>query len=312
MYVNPGYLALVEEDFELECQEVSSATYNPTNNVALIGGFLINKNNFSPINIYLKFDIYKDDSDIILDYNGLKGNVGRLEMDSNGIKFSYTYGMMGSNWQEYQIPKSVLKDNDINHFFLHIDRGVLEEDESSDDWRYWINGSLELIINDYSISESLKKTFNNNLPNISGNFSFYSESPISNFIISNETIDKEEQVINLPISATDTDMTNNNGIYTANIEDQYILQTIDAASLITKFGAKSEVKKILVVGAPAYKVSGELSTITSIEKTNEHILEYDSETLLISSNSIVQFEHTMNATLIKDLAGKAYGFKVGV
>ena len=65
MYVNPGYLALVEEAFELECQEVSSATYNPTNNVALIGGFLINKNNFSPINIYLKFDIYKDDSDII-------------------------------------------------------------------------------------------------------------------------------------------------------------------------------------------------------------------------------------------------------
>lgn len=154
-------------------------------------------------------------------------------------------------------------------------------------------------------------------------FSTNSHTPISNIIISDKEIDEKEQIIILPISSTDTDMTaNNDGTYTAAVEDQYIIQTIDTESLIRKFGKKSEVTSIILGALPAYKVdvsNNNLNTLISLEGDNNNITT-DTTRILETYHDSEHYPEEMRIlitknvtnTTFKNLEGKKYGFKVGV
>ena len=68
---------------------------------------------------------------------------------------------------------------------------------------------------------------------------------ISNLILSDEEISPREQVIMLPVQATQTDMTDcGDGSYEATAANQEILQSVDVAALSAQYGADSRVTGI--------------------------------------------------------------------
>lgn len=135
-------------------------------------------------------------------------------------------------------------------------------------------------------------------------------APISNIILSDEEISIKEQVALIPVSVTETEMTENDGIYSANAAGQTILQTPNINSLITHYGANSRVTGIALFGVPAYRNGSEPSKLTSISKNNGEIVEYGEHTLDEDTQAVI-FDSRKIETTIGGLNGTQFGWKVG-
>ena len=134
---------------------------------------------------------------------------------------------------------------------------------------------------------------------------------VSNLIISNEEILPGEQIVALPVSATNTGMTAGaNGIYVADAVDQMILQTPDVSNLITAHGAASSVTGVCVVGNPAYKAGNGLTHITAVEQSGSVVSAHN--TFALSDDtlaSVGDYWSPSNLTL-GDLANMQFGWKM--
>ena len=314
-YINPGFISLVNAD--TNCAEILK-----DNQLALQGNFNIFLPTINTADIYYKFQFYyENEYSLNIRFKFLDTNELRIQLSSSlqRVIYSYTdaYDMnAGFNWS---IPIEYRKNNDFNDIWIHYCAGsknIYEE------YGEWTGGYIEIQFNDYYAKENLNEIFlsdafeqpifsivKNSLENINET----KDGIISNIMIADKIIDKNEKIISVPIIDIETDMINiGNGIYNATVEDQYILQSVDAKSLILQYGGKSEVKDIIIFGNPAYKTDDGLSTITLIEKNDNTILEHESATLQAAENSYIMLEYKPESMTIKDLTNKAYGLKVGV
>ncbi len=135
---------------------------------------------------------------------------------------------------------------------------------------------------------------------------------ISNLILSDLEIDKKEQVAILPISATETTMTQGtDGEYIAGAAGQTILQTVNVASLINDYGADTDIKGIAVIGNPAYRTAEGLSELTALQHDGTTLTEYGTKTAPSSTTGMVIDGHALSMKL-PALANYKFGWKAGV
>ena len=134
---------------------------------------------------------------------------------------------------------------------------------------------------------------------------------ISNLILSDEEISPREQVIMLPVQATQTNMTDcSDGSYEATAANQEILQTVDVAALSAQYGADSRVTGISLIGNPAYRTAEGLCALTALEKSGGNITEYGRHIVEQNPNSTVMDTRTVSMR-IAELTGRQFGWRAG-
>ena len=134
---------------------------------------------------------------------------------------------------------------------------------------------------------------------------------ISNFILSDEEVSPREQVIMLPVQATQTNMTDcGDGTYEATAANQEILQTVNVAALSTQYGADSRVTGISLIGNPAYRTAEGLCALTAIEKSGGTVIEYGRHIVEQNLTSTVMDTRTVFMT-IAELTGRQFGWRAG-
>ena len=135
---------------------------------------------------------------------------------------------------------------------------------------------------------------------------------LSNLIISDTPIDAKEHVIALPVKATETDMTANaDGSYTADKAGQYLLQTIDADALLTKYGSETKITGLEFCGNPASCTGSELEKIVGIQKAKDGTVTEWGSTTLSMTPAVVRLANTTALTL-EELGNRQIGVKAGV
>ena len=135
---------------------------------------------------------------------------------------------------------------------------------------------------------------------------------LSNLIISDSPIDAKEHVIALPVKATETDMTANaDGSYTADKAGQYLLQTIDADALLTKYGSETKITGLEFCGNPASCTGSELAKLVGIQKAKDGTVTEWSSTTLSMTPAVVRLANTTALTL-EELGNCQIGVKAGV
>ena len=135
---------------------------------------------------------------------------------------------------------------------------------------------------------------------------------MSNLIISDSPIDAKEHVIALPVKATETDMTANaDGSYTADKAGQYLLQTIDADALLTKYGSETKITGLEFCGNPASCTGSELEKIVGIQKAKDGTVTEWGSTTLSMTPAVVRLANTTALTL-EELGNCQIGVKAGV
>ena len=135
---------------------------------------------------------------------------------------------------------------------------------------------------------------------------------LSNLIISDTPIDAKEHVIALPVKATETDMTANaDGSYTADKAGQYLLQTIDADALLTKYGSETKITGLEFCGNPASCTGSELAKLVGIQKAKDGTVTEWGSTTLSMTPAVVRLANTTVLTL-EELGNCQIGVKAGV
>ena len=135
---------------------------------------------------------------------------------------------------------------------------------------------------------------------------------LSNLIISDTPIDAKEHVIALPVKATETDMTANaDGSYTADKAGQYLLQTIDADALLTKYGSETKITGLEFCGNPASYTGSELAKLVGIQKAKDGTVTEWGSTTLSMTPAVVRLANTTALTL-EELGNCQIGVKAGV
>lgn len=137
-------------------------------------------------------------------------------------------------------------------------------------------------------------------------------APISNLILSDTEIHPREQVVTLPVKATETTMTaNGDGSYTASAANQQIMQSVDVDSLLAEYGEDSEIRGIALMGNPAYRTAEGLAYLTALEDDGTTVKEIGTSEAKQNMANIVMQGYAKNMKL-PALAGYKFGWKAGV
>lgn len=302
-YINPGWAELLDvgggQTIQTTTQSrTGTAFYQPTPRKGL--NLETELKDF-----YGKFDIYipKDGTEQWVNISLIRAD-GRavhgisFEKTSSQIHFMRCYGNNSITTEYVNLTSSDqinIRLDSINTIQFHVKPG--------DDGCIWIFANNKLVDTfKHEISFEQSQTLAIYVSN--------ANSAISNLILSDEEIDGREQVLVLPVSATDTDMTaGEGGAYIADKEGQQLLQTIDAAELMQEYGADSVVKGIEVVGNPAHRTAEGLASLTAIEKDETGIREYGKATVPAASRGITSGRSV--SMTIAELAKHQFGWKAG-
>ena len=316
--MNPGYGEIYDAG---NLETIKSQIYNPTNGVAFKKSTNLSKELFLKINLpeglrndlYFKFDLFVETTSNLTDlYFGdyrsgvienkawmtaLKINSGKAYITYS----SYSYG----NGQK-------INANKLNKFWAHIHFGA-DNSESYSELKVNDNSTEKIFFSsnqyaNYYPFDSSYKEFIIYFPSTSyaGNY-----ASISNLFISDEYIDPKEQIISLPISSTESDMTfdSETGIYTAMATNQSLLSAVNVNSLSAEYGSDSTVTGIALVGNPAYKTAEGLSSLTAFSKDNsENVVEYGTYALGSDSSGIISGSQIFSDTKIADLQNLKFGW----
>ena len=313
-YINPGYAELLTEK---PCETVINETYNPQNKVC-----------FSPY----KYSDYKNY--ILLPYkpSEIYGLFYVTFTDRNyyisnsfGIMFLRDYSSQRSGLQFYNDSSY---NNYLNVRMLYNDSASINAQISnyaqSTPYKIWFHIRMKTTENDepglieFSINggetfitqefDSVATFYNRRL------FLALRESGyFSNIIISDEYIDPKEEIIALPISSTETDMTfdSETGIYTATALNQTLLSAVDVEGLSNEYGSDSTVTGIALIGNPAYKTANGLTSLTAISKDSVNsVTEFDSISLSDDTSAMILNSFSTD-TSIGNLQNYKFGWKAG-
>ena len=134
---------------------------------------------------------------------------------------------------------------------------------------------------------------------------------ISNIIISDEYINPKEQIIKLPISSTESDMTfdSETGIYTATATNQSLLSAVNVNALAEEYGSDSTVTGVALVGNPAYKTAEGLSSLTAFSKDSSgNATNYGTYALGSDSSGVIADSQILTGKTISDLQNLKFGW----
>ena len=303
-YINPGYAEFLDVAGGTTIADtVKSRTgvmfYQPTDKKGL-------ELSETPAELYGKFDVYipKDRNDFrikigILETNGYAlDGMGFFKSD-NAMYFMRYYGGSSSGGIDAYLsePERLnLKLDAINTIIFHVKTGA--------DGYVQINANGQSVEKyDYDIKFGKSKTL-----------VVYADSAngaISNLILSDTEIDPKEQVVILPIAATETTMAaGEDGEYIADSDGQTILQTVDTVSLINAYGADTVIKGIAVIGNPVCRTAEGLSNLTAIQSDGANITEYGTKIAPQGTPGVVADGHALSIKL-SDMAGYKFGWKAG-
>lgn len=297
-YINPGYAELlngttvttVRDSFHNSASGVSF-TAEEERITVIPAGKITNA-------VFCKFDIF---SDYIDTYNyffiGLSG----------GVYIEFSRGGSCSLIPRLNYQESGIFEGEVNSIYLRI-----QANDSS-------TGTCEMTItNAAQQTQTTSKTIFSLDEYPIANRSFFVDFSssdygtlfyISNLIISDEEISEKEYTVALPINLTSTDMTaDGNGLYTATSADQILLQTPNAASLISQ-DINLQVKGVMVAGNPAYKTTAQSTSLISLSKGNNVITEHNSCELSDDANAKIADGWRVDDVTITDFADMQFGWK---
>lgn len=307
-YINPGYVSLLDSDSTKI--EVTNTTYSKTG-VA----FYLTNTTYANITLptfaendefWARFDFYPTNSSTnyiycYVPYCYKTYIYLRLQPTTSEMEFDIYLYRSGSY---YELAHGVARllnlfPYKINTFSLHV------------------NFSQQLI--EVTINETFKYTSNSGTTisystAYQKNVSLTCTQPtyFSNVIFSDVEISPREQIIALPISSIQTDMTaGDNGIYIANAADQILLQTPNLAALSEEYGADSKITSIQVVGNPAYKTGTGLTTLTALSKADSVITEHGTCDLSDDTVATIHDGWSLSNTTLADLQSMQFGWRAG-
>jgi len=303
-YINPGYAEFLDVAGGTTIADtVRSRTgvmfYQPTDKKGL-------ELSETPAEIYGKFDVYisKDRNDFRIKIGMLETNgyaldgMGFFKNDTAMYFMRYYSGNSSGGTEAYlsEPERLNLKLNAINTIWFHVKTGT-------DGYvQIYANGqSVEKF--DYDIKFGKSKTL-----------VVYADSAygaISNLILSDTEIDPREQVVILPVAATETTMAaGEDGEYIADTDGQTILQSIDTESLISDYGADTVIKGIAVIGNPVCRTAEGLSNLTAIQSDGAAITEYGTKIAPQGTPGVVTDGHALSLK-ISEIADYKFGWKAG-
>lgn len=294
-YINPGYANLLDVagGMTVENPQYSRtgvSFWQPTS----WEGIELSE---TPREIYGKFDVYlkSGTNPTVAAFVGISGAAGakvnryRGNWDASGNRFDSTY---------FSSSKCVVPDA-INTVWFHAKSGKSGE------------SILHVVVNGQEIGN--KVTLDIDFRNTK-TITVYSESDnalISNLILSDEEISSKEQVIALPIRATETDMTDRqDGSYAATATGQQILQSVDVTALADAYGEDSDVTGIALIGNPAYRTAEGLSTLTALSKMGGVVTEYGTHGIGTDTAGGVLDSYAVSMKM-SELAAWQFGWKAG-
>ena len=301
-YINPGYAELLATyNSDSPIITVESNIYNPVNGVCVnqsgsYSNVLLDEVIGS--DLYCKFNFYYTSSMKDLGVGSFVDN------KENNFSASWFYGLYSYNdgYLYFYLNNSSKINIALTKDLLHKVWFHIHNVAGSAYIEAYIDGQYFSYANSYA-----NNAFNTKIPAIV--VRLCSSIFLSNLIFSNEYINPKEEVIILPTSATETDMTDNqDGTYTASEAGQTILQTVNATDLITQYGRNSRITIIAPAAIPAYNTTGALKLL-GIDKISGTITEHD--TIAVGTNDSVgvyDLWNTNNLTL-GDLNGKQIGWK---
>ena len=308
-YINPGYAELLTFR-NADTETVKNETYNKINGVSFTTSgdynyFTLPENN---IEFYCLFNMFFPNK---VSYNGLYYGVAvgsNYYSNRTGLIF-YTLSASTSDlsikmaYDNSVISVATIPNYNtagIQNFWLHVRRKTTESINT---------GLIELSID--RGKTIISKEFDSSITLYQNlNFSLRTNF-ISNIIISDEYISPKEQIISLPISATESDMTfdSETGIYTATATNQSLLSAVNVNSLSAEYGSDSTVTGIALVGNPAYKTAEGLSSLTAFSKDNSaNVVEYGTYALGSDSSGIISGSQIFSDTKIADLQNLKFGW----
>lgn len=303
-YINPGYAEFLDVAGGTTIADtVKSKTgvmfYQPIDRTGLVLAE-------TPAELYGKFDLYiphdRNDFSIkiaMLETNGYALDGMGFAKRDNVMYFMRYYGGNSSGGKDAYLSEPEilnLKLDAINTIMFHVKTGT-------DGYvQIYANGqSVEKF--DYDIKFGKSKTLVVYADDASG--------AISNLILSDTEIDPKEQVVILPVAATETTMVaGEDGEYIADTDGQLILQTIDTESIIRDYGADTFIKGIAVIGNPACRTAEGLSNLTAIQYDGAVLTEYGTKTAPQRTPGVVADGHTLSLK-ISEIADYKFGWKAG-
>ena len=294
-YINPGFAELFSSHVYIATEK--NSTYNPKNNFSIKG--LVNNSyamsdyltfDYIPAEIYAKFDLSLTESERFdYDHNGFMFRSSRTE-NRTGLNIyknidSYTYTptiRLVYNNTNFDTGLTVdLTSKKICSIWFHVKMKTSETDS---------DGLVEASIDNGKTI--ISKNFNDVANFYNKNFYVYARTNMrySNIIISDEYIDPREQIIKLPISSTESDMTfdSGTGIYTATATNQSLLSAVNVNALAEEYGGDSQVTGVALVGNPAYKTAEGLSSLTAFSKDSSgNVTNYGTYALGSESSGVI-------------------------
>ena len=252
-----------------------------------------------PTEFYGKFDLYilgvkgRDDVDFSLGIGYQNGIYLR------GYRSLTISGLAGTSSLFYQSDiAEIIPMYAMSTVWLHIKQG----NEN--------NGILHVVVNDHEFcnKRDINLSYDSRTIKI---FSDNNRALISNLILSDAPIDPREQIALLPITATQTGMTDcGDGSYEATAAGQELLQTVDVASLITQYGGNSRVVSIAPFAKPAYRTAEGLCSLTAIEKSGGIITEHGRHIAGQDTAGYVMGAYDTSLR-IAELAERQFGWRAG-
>ncbi len=300
-YINPGYAELLPCGGSTVTGEQYSKTgisfWQPNNRKGL-------SLSETPTEFYAKFDVYFKNLK-----NGSSAEVAIYIGDRNGLNLQTDrWGRSVTGYTETSIvfdksdADTNIRIDAINTVWLHIKPG-----NNAD-------GIMHVMINEHEIYNKRNLNIWYAAGTWAKNITVYSKNDgayISSLVLSDEEISPREQVVMLPVQATQMNMTDcGDGSYEATAANQELLQSVDTASLITQYGADSRVTGISLLGNPAYRTAEGLCALTALEKSGGNITEYGRHIAEQNPNSTVMDTRTVSMT-IAELADRQFGWRAG-
>ena len=346
-YFDPGYGQLIEPDGKLTT--IQNDTYNPTSGVAFtsedcfysfkvpLTGISSKPEGYRRYSMRLKLSVYCE-------------NMSAYSTQSNCFSVGFAKNQTDTypNWHRIEIAKNhcAFFSNDLNfgvagnpnHFHYFDGHGNLSDGlhniSLTLDFRYHLDDNLSERQSLYAVDVDGDTAFYTGGSNMSGQVTYpqkfgirfpsaaYGTFYVSNVLIEHAILDSTtenavlipamSQIVKLPLKNTSGDFISvGDGEYVGNTSGQKLLSTIDASSVVEKFGASSKVSHLVTYGAPGYRVGSNVTTAYGISESDSTITSHGSTELSTDTDATacVAWEADSGTTL-PDIDGLKIGWQV--
>lgn len=300
LYLNVGYAGLFDNTTFSDIQDM---TYNNKNGVAVCNGHgtIILSN--IPEFICGKFDFYVNSISSLNINIGVGGTLLSdgffVKIDDHCVSYQDAYNTyQATELISVSYDNNLLHENELNSLWFYI---ASISDES------YINGIFKMKINDNSVVNA----YNVNCIFRKATVDIYSNNEnifLSNFILSDTTIESDYEVVSPNISIVAENINNINGLYHVSQKDQKIIQTINVDDLMSEYGNNADILGMVMAGISAYSNLDDIGAFCSIEKNNlNYVVGQRISLNSDSSNYIIDSRFLKNTNLLS-MNNKKYGW----